>query len=262
MSDGGWSEEDSALYARIAPIAVPDRAEQMAVLATLIPYGPKDRFRIVELASGQGRLAHALLRLFPEAELLALDGSSEMRDATAASVEPFGGRAKVEDFDLLDLGWLDRIDGAGLVTCSLSVHHLDADEKQQLFREVAARLTPGGALLLADIVLPQRPEATEIAAASWDETARAQAEERGEPDLYDSFADAQWNLFRYPDPGFDKPSPLAHQLAWLSEAGFVDVDCFWLRAGHAVYGGYVAGGAPGERLSYEQALGVARDALR
>ena len=28
------------------------------------------------------------------------------------------------------------------------------------------------------------------------------------------------------------------QLRWLEEAGFSSVDCFWMRAGHAVYGGY------------------------
>ena len=38
-SNANWSEEDSALYRRLAAIAVPDRADQLATLLCLIPFG-------------------------------------------------------------------------------------------------------------------------------------------------------------------------------------------------------------------------------
>jgi len=34
------------------------------------------------------------------------------------------------------------------------------------------------------------------------------------------------------------PYRVFDQLKWLEEAGFSAVDCFWMRAGHAIYGGY------------------------
>ena len=40
-----------------------------------------------------------------------------------------------------------------------------------------------------------------------------------------------------PDPA-DHPSALFHHLVWLKHAGFAVVDCFWMHAGHAVYGGF------------------------
>jgi tRNA (cmo5U34)-methyltransferase len=36
----------------------------------------------------------------------------------------------------------------------------------------------------------------------------------------------------------DMPSTLREHLDWLDGAGFADVNVFWERAGHAVYGGY------------------------
>jgi len=41
-----------------------------------------------------------------------------------------------------------------------------------------------------------------------------------------------------PDVDFDKPSRLFEQFQWLAEAGFSQVDCFWLKAGHAIDGSY------------------------
>jgi SAM-dependent methyltransferase len=249
----GWTEGISDLYTSIAPIAVPARTRQLAIVATLVPFGPEDAFRIVELASGEGLLAATLLGAFPRAEALALDGSQGMREATAARMERFGARARVADFDLHSDAWFGALDGADVVVSSLAVHHLDRAEKRRLFEQVAARLNPGGALLLADIVLPQRPEGNEVAAALWDEEARRAARDSGAPELFDRFEEAEWNLFRHPDPEFDKPDPLFDQLGWLRDAGFESVDCFWLTAGHAIYGGYLPGGAPGERLTYERA---------
>ena len=48
------------------------------------------------------------------------------------------------------------------------------------------------------------------------------------------------NGFSYPedDGDIDFPSPLADQLDWLRESGFVSVDAWWVRAGHALFGGF------------------------
>ena len=49
-----------------------------------------------------------------------------------------------------------------------------------------------------------------------------------------------WNIFHYLNPkDIDKPSPIWVQLKWLEKAGFRDLDVFWLRAGHAIFGGWV-----------------------
>src|SRR6059058_4276684 len=107
-----WSEEDSRLYREFAAVIVPDRDEQIATLLALVPFARDEPFRAVELGSGEGRLAFALLDAFPRAAALALDGSAEMRAHATALLRPFGARAAVEPFDLLRMDWLARLDGA------------------------------------------------------------------------------------------------------------------------------------------------------
>ena len=124
------------------------------------------------------------------------------------------------------------------------------------------RLSRRGALLLADLVEPARPEARALFAGSWDAAVSETAAVRPDGDaLRRRFAAEQWNYYRYPDP-VDRPSPLFEQLLWLREAGFSAVDCFWMQAGHAIYGGYMKDSPSlAEAGRYERALAVARTVL-
>lgn len=257
----GWGQDVSDLYRRIAPIAVPARAEQMAALLTLIPFALDDALYAAELASGEGRLSDALLTAFPRATVLALDGEESMRRATAARLSRHGGRGKVGAFDILSTDWHPLLDGVDCVVSSLCVHHLDAAQKQALFSAARRRTSERAALLLADLVMPARAEAAELFAATWDQSARRQAQDAGDGSLYDEFERHEWNFYRYGDP-FDKPDRLFDELLWLRAAGYEMVDCFWMQAGHAIYGGYKRGAVPdGARLTFAMALDAARVAL-
>ena len=45
-----------------------------------------------------------------------------------------------------------------LVVSALAVHHLQGEAKAELFRRIHVSLRPGGRLVLADVVLPERSE--------------------------------------------------------------------------------------------------------
>lgn len=238
MSERDWNEDDSRLYREIAAVAVPRRDEQTAAIVALAPFAAEDEFAIVELACGEGLLGEALLRAYRRARYLGLDGSDSMRRETASRLAPFRGRASVGQFDIASPDWLPRAEGAGLVASSLCVHHLDGAGKRALFAAVFERLAAGGALLLADLVEPARSEARAWFADSWDRSVGEQSlAHSGSDTLLRRFGDTRWNYYRYPDP-IDRPSGLFEQLLWLGQVGFTGVDCFWMSAGHAVYGGY------------------------
>jgi tRNA (cmo5U34)-methyltransferase len=235
MSD--WSEDDSATFRAIAAIAVPRRHEMMATMLALVPFAAGEAFRIVEIGTGEGRLSEALLDRFSAATLLALDGSDSMRAATSARTARFGDRRQVRPFDLAALDWWDLMYGADVVMASLCLHHLNDAKKQYLYKAIADRLSPRGACVIADLVEPGHPAARRLAADAWDRDAQEQAEAAGRPDQFARFIAARWNHFRFPDAA-DQPSAMLHHLVWLKHAGFESVDCFWMYAGHAVFGGF------------------------
>jgi tRNA (cmo5U34)-methyltransferase len=241
----GWSEDDSARFLDMGDVYVPSRPEQIAALCGLIPAAADEPFTAVELGAGGGELARAVLEAFPHCHYLALDGSETMRDHLRQLLAPYGERAEVAAFAIEEADWRARLpQPLRCVLSSLCVHHLSGEGKRQLFADLAARLEPGGALLLADLVEPTNAWARTLFAEQWDTATREQSQAlRGSLEAWEQFVATGWNFYREtePDP-YDQPSPLFDQLLWLREAGFDLVDCFWMRAGHAIYGGYRGNG--------------------
>jgi tRNA (cmo5U34)-methyltransferase len=142
---------------------------------------------VLELGTGTGETARRLLEAHPEAFLVGVDESAAML-GVAASVLP---RDRVD----LRVGEIEAPlpDGPfDLVASALCVHHLNGDEKADLFARIRSVLRPGGRFVLADVVVPPDP------------------------------ADATTPL----TPGFDRPSSIADQVQWLRDAGFDACVCW------------------------------------
>ena len=157
--------------------------------------------RVLELGTGTGETARRLLDAHHDAFLVGIDESPSML-GVARSVLPSG---RVD----LRVGAIEEPLPEGpfdLVATALCVHHLSGPEKADLFGRVMSVLSPGGRFVLADVVVPVDP------------------------------ADATTSL----TPGFDRPSSLADQVAWLRDAGF-EVRVCWASGDLAV----VAADAPG-----------------
>lgn len=133
----------------------PERADEMlATLVSLIPFATDETFRVVELGSGDGELSEHILNTFPQATLMACEGSQLERERSRTRLGPFGSRAQVRKFDIAALDWWDIMFGADLVVSALRLHQLNDAKQQYLYKAVADRLSPRGAFLIADSVEP------------------------------------------------------------------------------------------------------------
>jgi SAM-dependent methyltransferase len=236
-----WTEADSERFAAIGDLYVPAREEQRRVLLELIPAEIDEPFTLVELAAGDGTFAKAVLERFPRCRVLAYDGSDLMLERERNLLAPFGGRVETRRFALERRDWRTALPAPlRCAVSSLAIHHLPGREKRCVFSDLAAHVEPGGALLVADLVEPAMSRVKRIFASQWDDAVRERSRRRfGDERALAGFGDDRWNHYRLdvPDP-IDRPSRLVDQLDWLREAGFRLVDCFWMHAGHAIYGGY------------------------
>lgn len=176
MGQFHWHAES---YLDLMHAEVPDyeRLEDEAAEASR----PIEALAILDLGIGTGETARRVLATHPRAHLTGIDSSEDMLAAARHLL----------DSDRVDLR-LERIEDPlppkvfDLVVSSLAVHHLTEAAKVELFGRVYAALRPGGRFVLADVVVPERPE------------------------------DAITPI----TPEYDFPSTLADQLGWLRGSGF------------------------------------------
>jgi tRNA (cmo5U34)-methyltransferase len=233
-----WSEDNSQEFMDYGRYFVPWREHQIEIISRLIPL-TTEPFQVMELCCGEGLLAEAILERHSNCTLHGYDGSPAMLDQAFRRLARFERRFSARLFDLAADEWRRPSFAVQAVVSSLAIHHLDGRQKQRLYRDLAHLLAPGGALIIADIIEPASALSQALAAEEWDAAVRERALALdGDETAFEQFRRRQWNIYRYPDP-FDKPSPLADQLAWLRAAGFEGVDVYWLAAGHAVYGGQI-----------------------
>ncbi len=244
QSAGGpsWGESESERFITLGRIYTPRREEILESFLDLIPAGLGDAFTGVELGTGAGWLTEGILRRFPRAKMIGLDGSQAMRETTAHLLAPFGDRAEVRPFRLEEMGWRGALPAdLKLVVSSLVIHHLTGQGKRELYSDLFARLSAGGALLICDVLQPASEEGRRTLANAWDEEVRRSSQGiLGDLSAYDEFVNDRWNMYAHPTPedDIDHPSTLVDQLRWLTEAGFIGIDAWWVRAGHALFGGY------------------------
>jgi tRNA (cmo5U34)-methyltransferase len=189
------SAEHVARYLELAD-EYPRRAEGESVL---LDHVPRDARRILDLGAGDGRLL-AMLRIDrPQMHGVALDLSELMLEAAR---ERFAGDERIElvRHDLAEpLPAIGRFDA---VVSSMAIHHLEHERKRSLYGEIFDVLEPGGVF------------------ANFEHVASPTHR------LHLAFYAAIGEPLEHEDPS-DRLLDVESQLAWLREAGFDDVDCYW-----------------------------------
>ncbi len=198
-------------------------AETFNLLTALLPFDPEAPIRVLDVGSGHGVLAAAVLDAFPRATAIGLDISEAMMEVGRERMARFGDRFRYYEGDFADGSLPEGLGPFDVVVSSRAIHHLNPDGKRRLFRSIYDHLAPGGCFIDIDNMRPRDDFLRERYAQA----------DPGRPTGY-----GNQQRPRTGGGGREHPDPVAEQLGWLREAGFGHVDCFWKRLGRAMIGGF------------------------
>jgi tRNA (cmo5U34)-methyltransferase len=199
---------------------IPCFDDYYGAVARVLPFAETDAFDVLDLGAGTGLLTALLREQFPNARFTLIDISDEML-AKARERFPDGDvRIIAADYSR------EAIPGHfGAVVSALSIHHLTDEDKAALFRRIYEALSPGGIFVNADEVKGPTPATDRF---YWDEWEREIIARGINPAEVVAAKDRMHH---------DIPATLDAHLAWLREAGFADVDCYYKYFGYTVFGG-------------------------
>jgi len=205
-------------------------AAQWRLMGDLLPFGEQDAFTFLDLGSGTGSAARAILGQYPHSTAILADFSSQMMAAGEADMQPFAGRFKYVEFDMSTSTWPGAIPTVlDAVVTSMCIHHLPDHRKRGLFAEILEHLAPGGWYLNYEAVSTADPAVDE----AW-----RRANDRHDPEQ------ARKNLHRTPQEQARYENhvryliPLPQQLDYLRSAGFLGIDVYWKHLDNVIYGGH------------------------
>ncbi len=191
---------------------VPRYGEMLAMLLEYIPRELQPR-RILELGCGSGNLTLLLAKAYPDTPLTAVDLSPGMLAECRARLAHRAGVEYLEsDFRELDFD-AEQFD---LVASSISLHHLDATERSELFARIHGWLAPGGWFAFSDQMSGSTPEIYDRHLLAWRQAAHCQGT-----------TEREWADWMQHQQAHDHHAPLAAHFDWLQAAGFRQIDCPW-----------------------------------
>lgn len=231
---------------------IEERERQFALLAERIPRPSEAPIRVLDVGAGWGPLSLHILRRFSAADVTLLDYSQAMLSEARRRLAPHGGRTRFQVGDLTRPGALaNAMQTAGApfdaVVASCCFHNVDPVERvRQLYREAREVLAPGGCFLNLDSVGTDDPILLRVARHVAVE--RLRQRRRAETGSLPPYADVATELEARHRDRFEgshvapECRAASDHLAWLREAGFDAVECFWREGDMALIGGYVAAG--------------------
>src|ERR1700730_6078243 len=223
------SAEVAKSFAAMAGQRERERREQLQLVARLLPFKRTDAFTFLDLGAGTGAASRAVLSEFPRASAILADFSTEMMAEGETALAAYKGRYRYVEFDMLSSEWPSGVPvPVDAVVSALSIHHLPDARKRTIFSQTRQRLKPNGWYVNYD---PVRAADDQVEAI-WERV----------NDIYDPDGPAK-RAHRSPQEQARYENhvryiiPLAPQLEWLREAGFVNIDVFWKRLDWVIYGG-------------------------
>lgn len=181
--------------------------------------------RVLDLGSGTGRMAAAILDALPRATVTLLDVDPKMLEQARLRFADRPADAARVSFTLGS--FFDPLPTCDAIVASLSLHHVaDLGDKTRIYRAVRDALPEGGLFLVLDATLSDDPRLSSAAFDRWAEWMVAQGIDAATARRH--FAD--WARE-------ERYAPLADELRALDAAGFSRPECFFRKGPVAVYGG-------------------------
>ncbi len=210
---------------------------QIELVIKLIRAWKPDLTVLVDLGCGDGILGRQLLQYWPESKGIFIDYSEPMLAAARKMGQNIKSRAEYYLLDYSDKNWRDPFRHAqpvDAVISGFSIHHLEDEQKLQVYKDIYEILKPGGIFLNLEHV------------ASPDTRLEKMFDEVFIDGLYEYHQHNQSSLtreeiaekyYKREDKILNKLTLVENQCEWLREIGYQHVDCYFKLFEIALFGG-------------------------
>lgn len=203
-------DENAEHYDKIRKLLIPCFDELYNITKNLAN-SKKKAPKILDLGAGTGLLAKFLFERYPESEYCLIDISEEM---LKMAKNRFKGYENFK-YVVADYSKYDFKSSFDIIVSSLSLHHLEDEDKKEMYEKIYNMLNTDGIFLNADLVIGSTPKIDANYQRNW-------MEKISESNLSEAQKKAVMERMK-----LDKPATLENNMKWLKNCGFEDVDIYY-----------------------------------
>lgn len=236
FSKSYWTDNEFANeFLKDSDIYIPQRKQVLQLIKLLFStYCNKiSRPHIIDLGCGDGAVTKTLLDVNDNLLTTLIDGSKHMLESARKNIPDANIKESI-NISFQDLYGSSVIkDNADFMVSSLAIHHLNENEKSQLFKYIYTKLNFGGLFINYDPVLPPSQELEQFELMMWKDwilNYEAAISPRRDKSL-------DYIPSQYKSNKDNVPSSLNSQLEMLRNAGFIDVNLFYKYGLFCLFGG-------------------------
>jgi len=222
-------------YEQRADLVLPKRQEMLSLIVQLIPFERDKPLQVLDLGAGTGVPAQRVLQDFPKANVICVDKSAEMMEIGCAKLAEYGDRVRFVQADLEDSAWNNDLPHEfDAIVSALAFNLLMDKAKQRLFAQCYKMLKPHGYLVFSDRLRAADEAVDRFYLDQWmDFIVHQTREVLGKEVTLETVTARQRSL---DEAAGVKSATLEGILAWLKQAGFAQVECYWKYFQWAVFG--------------------------
>lgn len=215
-------ESEYGYYDDFIKKVVPGYEKIHKIVIKLLNYPKKKKLRILDLGIGTGKTAKAILDKFPNATIDGYDISPNMMSVAKNSLKEYKNRVNFTVEDIKDISFTEKYDSCVSV---LAIHHLDANEKKELYKKIFLALNSKGIFINGDKIKQETEKEETKKKAEWKSVLIK--------NLGEKVGLEKFKLFEKEDI----PDTFSDQLNWLKQAGFKEIRRVWNYSIYAVFFG-------------------------
>ncbi len=215
MTVGNAFDDSVEYYDRWMKTALPRYEELFTIAVDLIPYEVDSPILVLDLGAGTGLFSQHVLNNFSNGQFVLYDVAPKMLAVARLRFQNCLDQFQFAEIDYRNLQCRNR-PLFDVVISSLSIHHLNQDEKRQLFADIYKCLRKGGVFINVDQIKGPTKPLRELYWSNWLDHVRGQ-----------DASEEQIRASMDRRKAYDKDDLLIDQLRWLEKAGFSQVDLIY-----------------------------------
>jgi len=149
-----WSKDRIQLFNFMQSLGVPRKDDMLRVMISVLSFSHR-RPRLLEIGGGLGAFTGMVLKKFPDARLVFVDGSEDMICNARRRLRRYRADPTFIQTDINQPGWYKQISGLfDAVVSTWCIHYLADDRQKPFFREVYRLIRPAGLFLFSCSIHP------------------------------------------------------------------------------------------------------------